>query len=247
MRQNKLGQTLLLVMGLSCALSACSEGKTASNGTPAQPAAHSADITVPWSVIFGGHTDPTTETVPSTQSEAHSWLKQEWQKIQSLRAEPAANRLGEQLQNADRRLVRTIEPTDGVVAISTPVFMAMNKGAERKTVQQQANQQLQQRLTQTAHRLLDDLDATTRPAPVAPESKPMASSTPDLSQAEHQQIKYLGLMSVGAEEFGLVRVGERVYRVTPNMPIGRGQWRIIRMDATAMQVLIDGQTVNYGK
>ena len=70
---------------------------------------------------------------------------------------------------------------------------------------------------------------------------------PDLSQAEAQQIQYVGMMGTGSERFGLVRVGERVYRVVPDMRIGRGQWRVLQFDAAKMQVLINGQTVHYEK
>ena len=54
-------------------------------------------------------------------------------------------------------------------------------------------------------------------------------------------------MQAGADTYGLVRVGSRVYRVVPDMRIGRGQWLVLKIDATQMQVLINGKTVHYGK
>lgn len=229
MRRNKYGLRLL-VLGAFALLSACSESQGTANATPSTP-----DVT-----------PRRSETVPETQAEVRQWLDNE---LQKSRRETHAQlnvdgRLSEQLQNPDRRLIRAVDVPN---SSSQAVFMAFNKGSVAKTAPDEANHRLKERLNRTANRLLDDLDKMSEANRTNFASQPLADTALELNQADAQQMHYLGLMTVGTEQFGLIRVGERVYRVTPNMRIGRGQWRVVRLDATTMQVLINGQTVHYGK
>lgn len=69
----------------------------------------------------------------------------------------------------------------------------------------------------------------------------------DLIQAEPQQIRYVGMMSTDDDSYGLVRVGSRVYRVIPEQRIGRGQWRIVKIESSRIHLMVDGRVKTYDK
>ena len=69
----------------------------------------------------------------------------------------------------------------------------------------------------------------------------------ELAQASVSQIKFLGVMQNQHELFGLVQVGERVYRVKQHESIGAGKWQVISIDEARMQLKVNGKVVTYDK
>ena len=69
----------------------------------------------------------------------------------------------------------------------------------------------------------------------------------ELAQANASQIKFLGVIQNQHELFGLVQVGERVYRVKQHEPIGAGKWRVVSIDEARMQLNVNGKVVTYDK
>ena len=76
---------------------------------------------------------------------------------------------------------------------------------------------------------------------------PIVEVVLDLTQANREQIKYLGMMSVDGQQIGLVQVGSRVFRVMARDRIGQGQWQVVSLDTARMQLSMDGQIVDYAK
>ena len=193
--------------------------------------------------------DKVTRMIPDTPNEVLQWLQAELQEERVTQTPPEMNRLNEQLSSSDRRLMRT---ADGTTLIADHVFLAVNDTAADKAATPPKNTAR----VEAAHATPPSLSKNVSDALLLGMQYPTSSKTeiqkasedePDLSQAGAQQIKYIGLMQAGADTYGLVRVGSRVYRVVPDMRIGRGQWLVLKIDATQMQVLINGKTVHYGK
>lgn len=240
MRRNNYGRHVLFALGLLCLLSACDSGVGQVASSPHKPHVQAPQW---WLSLWGLSSQTGHEAISDTAEKAQQWLALDMKSMHAqTQLEPS--RLDEQLQNPDRRLARTVAPVD---SSSPPVFVGLNAGSAKAVAPDEASTRLKERLMRVSKRLLDDIESTRDVRPVQPLVKAGEQATPELNQADAQQIKYMGLMRVGETEFGLVRVGERVYRITPDMRIGRGQWRIAQMDARTMQLVINGQTVNYGK
>ncbi len=216
------------LMSLCLALLACGQPKSAT--APGQPS---------WLQVLRGNVGNT----PQTPEQAKQWLDTELHQMHSIQVQPEISRLNQQLQNQDRRLIRSI----GLDAsISDNVFTAVSGASEKKISFAPERSSGTQAPRAKAYDLgVVDIGRVTPAA--QPTAKPVATIAPDLSQADAEQIQYVGMIQTDTQYFGLVRVGERVYRVVPNMRIGRGQWRVLQLDATKMQVLINGQTVHYEK
>jgi Tfp pilus assembly protein PilP len=60
-------------------------------------------------------------------------------------------------------------------------------------------------------------------------------------------MKFVGVIQNENQYFGLVQVGERVYRVQQNEAIGSGKWRVAAIDETRMQLVVNGKLVTYDK
>ena len=179
---------------------------------------------------------------PQTPEQAKQWLNTELRQMHGIHGQPEVSRLNQQLQNLDRRLIRSIGLDE---QIPENVFTTVGVAVEKKAA---ASSERTPKAPIPNLNRYDRYDLGAADFGVlSPPLKPTVQIMPDLSQAEAQQIQYVGMMETGSERFGLVRVGERVYRVVPDMRIGRGQWRVLQFDAAKMQVLINGQTVHYQK
>lgn len=186
-----------------------------------------------------------TDAALESPTDAQQWLQTELQKGLNGSTPLEVNRLNEQLRNPDRRLVRTIDAT---TVIPQHLFVTVEGAkAEKAIVASVKPAQLTDQGTINPKPLSNPRNSLLLDAPNAIPPKNEMESEPNLEQVDMQQIQYVGLIQVSGERFGLVRVGSHVYRVTPNMRIGRGQWRILNVDAAQMQVLMNGKTVNYGK
>ena len=186
-----------------------------------------------------------TDAALESPTDTQQWLQTELQKGLNSSTPLEVNRLNEQLRNPDRRLVRTINAT---TVIPQHLFVTVEGAkAEKAIVASVKPAQLTNQGTINPKPLSNPRNSLLLDAPNATPPKNEMESEPNLDQADMQQIQYVGLIQVGGERFGLVRVGTHVYRVTTNMRIGRGQWRVLNVDVAQMQVLMNGKTVNYGK
>ncbi len=216
------------LMSLCLALFACDQSNSVT--APSQ---------LSWSQVLWG----SMAGIPQSPEQAKQWLAQEVKQVRTTQGQSENSRLSQQLQNLDRRLVRSVGLEQD---IAEQVFTNLrdspkNKGENPLAEQRPTTQQPQSNW----------YDLGTNNSGVLNQASQFSGetleTTPDLSQADAKQIQYVGMITTGLERFGLVRVGERVYRVEPNTRIGRGQWRVLQFDATKMQVLINGQTVHYEK
>ena len=216
------------LMSLCLALFACDQSNSVT--APSQ---------LSWSQVLWG----SMAGIPQSPEQAKQWLAQEVKQVRTTQGQSENSRLSQQLQNLDRRLVRSVGLEQD---IAEQVFTNLrdspkNKGENPLAEQRPTTQQPQSNW----YDLGTNNSGVLNQAPQFSEAT--AETMPDLSQADAKQIQYVGMITTGLERFGLVRVGERVYRVEPNTRIGRGQWRVLQFDATKMQVLINGQTVHYEK
>lgn len=198
-----------------------------------------ASSSLSWSQVLWGNIG----NIPKTPEQAKHWLNTETHRIHSIHTQPETSRLNQQLQNLDRRLVRSVGLDERV---SEQVFINVRAPVQDKKASTTREQMPRAQLPQGSVYDLG-MDSSGVSNDSAQSMGVTVQTLSDLSQADANQIQYVGMMETGAERFGLVRVGERVYRVVPNMRIGRGQWRVLQMDAAKMQVLINGQTVHYEK
>lgn len=223
-----LGMWMLTLLASLC-LSLCACDQT----TPATTSNQLSKSQVFWGVV--GNT-------PQTSEQAKQWLNTELHQMHDIHEQSEVSRLNQQLRDLDRRLIRSIGLSE---QIPENVFTVVGVAAEKKTtaLSERAPKVQAPNLSRYNRYDLGAADFGVLNLP----PKPMAKILPDLSQADMNEIQYVGMMDTDVERFGLVRVGERVYRVVPNMCIGRGQWRVLQFDAKKMQVLINGQTVHYEK
>mgnify|MGYP003587051135 CR=1 FL=1 len=179
-----------------------------------------------------------SEALPNIDNaqDAQVWLNQQKQRSQKS----VAVNTSSPSQN-DRGLLHNIG------SVSDKTFISMNASVadtlKNKSTDGAAMTQSVQGVGVQANSGL--LDASGDMAGIQAESK--ARVELELPQANLSQIKFLGVMQNQNEQFGLVQVGQRVYRVKPNEPIGAGKWRVISIDEARMQLKVKGKVVTYDK
>ncbi|MBS1175524.1 MAG: hypothetical protein H6R05_1655 [Burkholderiaceae bacterium] len=174
-----------------------------------------------------------SDALPSIDNshDAQVWLEQ--QKRQSQNA--VAGNVNTPAQN-DRGLLRNIG------SVSDKTFVSMNASAVDSLKNKSTDGAA---MVQSAQANSGLLDASVDMAGIRAESK--ARVELELPQASLSQIKFLGVMQAPDELFGLVQVGERVYRVKQNESIGAGKWRVASIDEARMQLKVKGKVVTYDK
>ena len=229
--QNKWRGVFIYValIPLCFSLFACDQ-KPKSADAPSQPS---------WPQVLWGNMN----NIPLSPDQAKQWFAREVAQVGAAQGLRELSPLNRQLQNLDRRLVRSVGLDERV---SEQVFINVRTPVQDKKASTTREQMPRAQLPQGSVYDLG-MDSSGVSNDSAQSTGVTVQTLPDLSQADANQIQYVGMMEAGAERFGLVRVGERVYRVVPNMRIGRGQWRVLQMDVAKMQVLINGQTVHYEK
>lgn len=221
----RLRPTACLVL---CALMLCACAPTADN--------HNRSLLARWwALLTQRSNDPSADTLVHSVHEAQAWLR-----TQAQQAPSQSNNMGNTSLTADRRLVRTAQKNLG------QVFVMVNETGKNATPASANNP------TTT----LNPLNSLTEPTVTAdnltlpptimpPAANPTTTST--LAQANADQIRFLGLIQSGDERFGLVRVGEQVYRVRLHDKIGRGHWSVISLSPNQMQLSIQSKVTTYAK
>lgn len=176
---------------------------------------------------------PSSEALPSIDNaqDAQVWLNQQKQRSQKS----VAVNTNSPLQN-DRELLRNIG------SVSDKTFISMNASAADPLKNKSADGVAMAQSVQASSGLLD---ASVDMAGIQAESK--ARVELELPRANLSQIKFLGVMQNQNEQFGLVQVGQRVYRVKPNESIGAGKWRVASIDEARMRLMVKGKVVTYDK
>lgn len=166
--------------------------------------------------------------------DAQVWLEQQAQRAQyddTTRNNP------EKL--TDRRLLRITDLT------SNKVFISMNSEAinvfTSQSTEDVENDQGKVKLSDGERLTLNGRDMS------AAQIEQPVRTTLELAQADLSQIRFSGVMQKEHEWFGLIQVGERVYRVKPNESIGVGKWRIVSVDDLGMRLMVNGKVVAYDK
>lgn len=166
--------------------------------------------------------------------DAQAWLEKQAQRAQhgdTVNNSPA--------KIADRRLLRIVDVTPNTVFISmnsetTDAFK--NQGVEGDQNAQGKGKNLGEE-----HYSLNGRGISTTHVELP------VRTTLELSQADLSQIRFSGVIQNQHELFGLVQVGERVYRVKQHELIGVGKWRVVSIDEARMQLNVNGKIVTYDK
>lgn len=168
--------------------------------------------------------------------EAQLWLEQQANNLPNATENPLNNAT----QNANRGWIRV-----ATAPASDKVFIAISAESVANFINKTKDDKLR---TQEGAETVDadPFGMANGTVPVNP-TVPQARTELELAQANVSQIKFLGVMRNADEQFGLIQVGERVYRVKQNEPIGAGKWRVASIDETRMRLMVNGKVVTYDK
>ena len=92
---------------------------------------------------------------------------------------------------------------------------------------------------QTASTLSYGHDSFNAQPPVAP------LKVLDVSQVGLDGFRYAGLLMQEDVSLGLIKIEDRLYRVHVGDEIGQGRWRVVALDAQAMQLQVAGKVKRY--
>ena len=169
-----------------------------------------------------------------TPEQAQEWLNQ--QKLSAHNSPTGVPNAPSPI--SDRRLLHSDAQA------SSPVFIAMDPnpvGAPKNKLSDGTNAHDNSDALAVKELLISQAQMSTA------HTEPKAPVAIDLAQANAAQMKFVGVIQNENQYFGLVQVGERVYRVQQNEAIGSGKWRVAAIDETRMQLVVNGKLVTYDK
>jgi Tfp pilus assembly protein PilP len=179
----------------------------------------------------GGSSSDASLPIVDNPRDAQLWLEKQAQHAQNI------DNPSRPSQVTDHRLLRTASP------ISNKVFISLNNTAAENV--KSRNTEAGQNDPASSSLVADGWGVGNHLASIQAETK--AQTELELAQANASQIKFLGVIQNQHELFGLVQVGERVYRVKQHEPIGAGKWRVVSIDEARMQLNVNGKVVTYDK
>ena len=69
----------------------------------------------------------------------------------------------------------------------------------------------------------------------------------DVSQVGLDGFRYAGLLMQEEASLGLIKIEDRLYRVHVGDVVGHGHWRVVALDAQAMQLQVGGKVKRYDR
>jgi Tfp pilus assembly protein PilP len=95
--------------------------------------------------------------------------------------------------------------------------------------------------------LITEVTAPLREPPFEPSIEPaplrnIKPAAPTLTQATLADIHYQGMLHQNGQTWGVVRVGERLYRVSPQERIGKELWSVTQLTDQKLQLSANGKT-----
>jgi len=120
-------------------------------------------------------------------------------------------------------------------SLNKQAFIASNKSAAKaKTTEQKNLDEMTSLITEEATSL-----------PESPLERPQQNikpHVPTLSQATLREINYQGVLHQNGGTWGVVRVGDRLYRVSLHEHIGKESWAVTQLTEQNLQLSANGKT-----
>ena len=193
-----------------------------------------------WTLI--SHTDASDLSQVNNPSQAQQWLST--QVNNSTQTQNNSDALNNQLQSTDRRLVRTVRDVPAQVFISLTQSIAKNSSDNTFNTPVLESDSEPLTATESSHPFTQFAPPTEKKQETIP--LPVASDI-TLPLANLNQIRYVGMIQRNEQSIGLVRVGERVYRIQLKERIGQGNWPVMAINPEQMSLMVNGKMVNYTK